>query len=217
MFFLQPGHFGQFDKKKLRDFVCSWEKLYQDNINIYGYEKVIDYFSELNIDGTLSKDNVIRLLRWKDPKYLTDTICSGPNKNKENERVKRVLDSLSEISKFRNDEIKESEFLETTKRIFSSGIIWKLFLFHIARPLEYPIADQHVFRVYALHRKEAKPQSFDQYLEYKCYFDELATSFLEAVGKNDASRIERLRERKRLDNALVAFGQFLKKYTPPTR
>ena len=91
--------------------------------------------------------------------------------------------------------------------LFERGIVFRAFLLHIAKPHICPIADQHVFRAYALQTKKPpdwKSDDWEAYDGYKAYFHKIA----------DAMKIERttynVKALKEIDNALMVFGQFLK-------
>jgi hypothetical protein len=148
-------------------------------------------------------------LRWKDPHRLTQEILTGPNKGKENHVVSDVLQRLDKINGFRQGEVTEDEIHAVTDSVFSSGIVFRVFLLHIAKPHIYPISDQHVFRTYKLHTKKPatwKPDIWKAYDEYRVYFHGIA----------DAMDVQRttsnIMELKRIDNALMVFGKFLKSY-----
>jgi antitoxin (DNA-binding transcriptional repressor) of toxin-antitoxin stability system len=205
----------EFRSEQAGEFVRYWSPFYQYDVKLFGSpESNINYHDELNICdgvlGDLTKENVRRLLRWKDPHILTQEILTGPKKGTENPRVSRVLHRLDDINRFRRGEITEVEIRDVADSLFSSGIgiVFRAFLLHIARPHIYPIADQHVFRACALHTKKPanwKPNSWKAYEEYRNYFHGIA----------DAMRIERttsnIENLKKIDNALWAFGKFLKR------
>ena len=204
-----------FRSERVGDFVRYWSEFYKYDVKIFGSNsKSIDYFRELNIRDNeslcdLTKENIQRLLRWKDPHILTQVIMTGPHRGKDNPRVKRVLDRLDDINRFRRGEVEESDVCALADSIFSSGIVFRVFLLHIAKPHMYPIADQHVFRAYGLDAKKPdnwKPDSWTEYNEYRGHFHRIA----DAIGiQRTIGNIENL---KKIDNALWAFGKFLKSY-----
>jgi hypothetical protein len=208
MYVLSLSDIASFDLKNAPDFVAFWNRF-------YGYEATlpeekkrrIDYFSELKLEGDLSEQNVRRLLRWKDPRFLTD-----PKKgtNEPNKKVRRVLQNLSVINSFRRSEKTEDEMRHAAENIFQSPkIVWRAFLLHIAKPHAYPIADQNVFRSYCLHTDVPEPQTWQSYTEYSNYFGEIAATM------KIARTPENVRELKKIDNALYVFGQFLASYYKP--
>jgi hypothetical protein len=209
MFLLEPVRFREFDKSRIRWFVQWWELFYNGDVKEYGSRVSIDYFLELNTAGPLSQANITSLLRWKDPRFLT---YEGKSNGQKNKRVQRVLDKIDVLNRFRAGSLDEQQFGQDVGTIFPQGLVWQLFLFHIARPFEYPIADQNVFRAYALHTGNAVPKDSHGYRNYVIYFRELTDAFLTSTENVTLQGIDRLRQTKRIDNALIAFGQFLSNY-----
>jgi len=213
MFVLNNEEFGNFDLVNAHEFVTYWNALYIGKpARIVGAEERIDYFSELNMDHALNEENIIRLLRWKDPRRLTHPILSGPNEGNPNQQVQLVLESMDSLNGFRDGNISEDDFIEIASQIFPNGHVWTIFLFHICRPVEYPIADQHVFRAFFRHMDvvpcdgQRLAAMWKTYLGYVDYF----MGIFQAVHQDPAQDI--VQTMKHVDNALVAFGQFLKKY-----
>jgi hypothetical protein len=172
----------------------------------YKSTEEIDYFSELNLNNDLTKENVVNLLRWKDKTYLTEEI-KRDNKIVTNDKVDKVVAQLSQLNKFRRSEITPDAFKKITGQFFPNGVIWKIFIFHICKPLCYPIADQHVFRSYSRHKGCTLRIGWEKYQKYREYFkDNIQALYGESITINE------LYKRKRLDNALMVYGQFLKKY-----
>lgn len=210
MFFLNLERFTDFNADELNQFVNCWASYYRYSVKkmtLSGKvsDEEIDYFSEINFNNDLTQENVINLLRWKDPKYLSNHILSGPNEGSSNDRVDRVVDKLSELNQFRRSEITSDDFKKITSQFFPNGIIWEIFIFHICKPLSYPIADQHVFRSYHYHNNCQLNDGWEKYEKYRKYFHGMFKMMPETIG-------DELHRRKKLDNALMAYGQFLKKY-----
>ena len=204
MYTLNTSQFGNYDIDRAEDFVSFWQTYYRYSVKFLGSSREIDYFHELNVGSKLSEGNIRNLLRWKDPRYLTSQILSGPNKGGLNGRVERVIEATTELNRFRYNEISEDEFRSVVSRMFPSGPIWQIFIFHICKPISYPIADQHVYRSFSYHRGRGTPNSWESYLVYADYFDSICNSC--NFAQDD------MVERKRVDNALMAYGQFLKNY-----
>lgn len=202
MYVLNRDAFRSVDTNRIVQFVECWDRYYDG-------DDIVEYLSELNIGNDLSEQNVTRLLRWKDPLRLTH-----PRKTdgKPNPRVIRVLQQLDKLNEFRNGKLDANEFQSITNSLFPNGIIWQLFLFHLARPAEWPIADQHVFRAYSVMFGEEVPGSIAAFGGYAKKFQELAVKFRASVGIDDTDLASVVQANKRLDNALFAFGQFLASY-----
>jgi len=194
------------DLGNAQEFVQFWSQFYVYHIRILGGAADIDYIAELNLQHDLTQQNCQRLMRWKDPQFLTHQILNGPNQGQVNPRVERVLDVLPQINAFRNENLTEAQFLDCTGNVFPNGLVWQVFLFHIARPDIYPIADQHVFRTFCLHRQAQHEDTWQFYQQYRAYFAAIAN----ACGIPRTH--ENVAELKEIDNALMVFGQFLGRY-----
>jgi hypothetical protein len=206
MFCLNRDDFRRRDEAQLAGFVICWERYYRGSVPVSPTDAtLIDYEAELNIQGALTDQNVARLLRWKDPRMLTHPKVDGTN----NHRVENVLAQLDAINQFRNGILDQQAFAQTTAGIFPNGIVWQLFLFHIARPWEWPIADQHVFRAHAVLFDQPAPQTLADFEQYRNNFAQLAQALPDI---HNGSRVDIVRRNKRLDDALMSYGQFLLAY-----
>ena len=129
----------------------------------------------------------------------------------------KVLERRDDINKFRESSIGTGidDFKRVTKEIFPVGFVWPIFLFHIARPHEFPIADRNVFKSYSLHKQAKIPENWTEYENYIDYFFQvaIAANIVSEKPRGDESNlIGIVKELKRVDNALVAFGQFVYSY-----
>jgi hypothetical protein len=207
MYTISLSDIAKFDLADAPCFVDFWNQFYEEGApTVLGTQERIDYFAELNLGSNLTEENVRRLLRWKDPHQLTHRILSGPNEGRDNPRVVKVLADLTAINRFRNGQSTEEEMRRKAEQIFQSGIVFRAFLLHIARPHEHPIGDENVFRAYSLHTGQQLEDTWDTYAGYSDYFRRIAR----AMGV--AQRADNIRELKRIDNALLTFGQFLRTY-----
>jgi hypothetical protein len=211
VFFLDRRKFHGADMSAVANFVASWERYYRDSVSLSPTNtQPIDYFAELNLVGDLAVENVTRLLRWKDPRMLThprlleETAVDNP-------RVVRVLNRLDTLNGFRRGDIDQESFAEIISNVFPNGPVWRLFLFHLARPWEWPIADQHVFRAHSALFGTQTPLTLAGYQRYRSSFINLA-SHLRSKATNDEGHSAVVASHKRLDNALMAYGQFLHAY-----
>lgn len=114
MFTLDSNQFREFDLRRARQFIDFWSKFYRsDTTKAFHSDEVIDYFKELNLGNRLTEQNVKRLLRWKDPRMLTEEKLSGLNKGEKNEKVMKVIGKLSKINGFRNALLAFGQFLRS--------------------------------------------------------------------------------------------------------
>jgi len=200
MFTLNRNDFHGADTNRLVEFVECWNRYYGGDDD--------EYLAALNLGNDLTKPHIARLLRWKDPRFLT-------RRNRDdapNLRVERVLAQTVAINDFRNGRIDAGDFETLTRSIFPNGIIWQLFLFHIARPRDWPIADRNVFHSYSALFNVDIPDSIVAYRSYANAFHKLASTLRRAMRIDNTDLTRVVMANKRLDNALVAFGQFLGTY-----
>jgi hypothetical protein len=214
LFIVSPLDLKRFDVSRARQFVDFWSGFYTYNVTIAPTSKdPINYFSELNLQSDLTEQNLRRLLRWKDPRYLSDPMLTKAELvgREQNQKLQRALECLGELNKFRRDLVSEEEMRRTTDKVFPKGLVYQVFLFNIAKPYSYPIADQHVFRAFGVHKNfNFKPRvSWDEYMRYRSYFSEIA----KALSLEEA--LHHVPELKKIDDALMVFGQFLKAYNSP--
>ena len=199
MFIPDQKGFGDNTTENLESFVSYWSQFYIETPNDI-YDKPINYLAELNFNENLTEENVQKLLRWKSPRHLTRINKDG----KENSKVRKAISGINTINKFRNNQITDRDFLCFTGDVFPNGFVYRAFLFHIARPVEYPIWDQHVARVHAHLTNRENTVDWSHYESYRSWFANLKT----------ALKSEDMAKTKRIDDALMAFGQFLAKYSP---
>lgn len=210
MFLLNREEFRGVNTSIVADFVSCWERYYRNPISVSPTNNVaIDYFSELNLFGDLTVDNVTLLLRWKDPRMLTHP--KATDGTTDNPRVVRVLNHIDTLNAFRHGNINQEAFTKVTRKIFPNGPIWRQFLFHVARPWERPIADQHVFRAHAALFGIDIPLTPDGFQLYSSNFMKLARH-LDPTMTDSADYSAIVALHKRLDSALMAYGQFLSAY-----
>jgi hypothetical protein len=216
MFILNSKQLAEFDLNKAKQFVSYWGKPYSfTKVKDFNTKENIDYIEELNIGARLTENNINRLLRWKDPRMLTEKILSGPDKGKDNRKVIKVLERRNTINEFREGTLGIEEFKIITEEIFPNGFVWKVFLFHIARPFEFPIADRNVFQSFSIQKKTIIPTDWKGYKNYVDYFFQVAIAaniIFEKPRGNESNLKEIVKELKKVDNAIFIFGQFLNSY-----
>ena len=218
MFVITSSKLREFDINKAREFIDYWGRPHTfASVKCYDSDEEVNYIEELNIGNRLTEQNIKRLLRWKDPRMLTEKTLSGPDEGKDNKRVLKVLERRDDINQFRESSIGTGidDFKRIVEEIFPVGFVWPIFLFHIARPHEFPIADRNVFKSYSLHRQVKIPENWIEYEDYIDYFFQIAIAaniVNEKLQGNEPNLVEIVKELKMVDNALVAFGQFMYSY-----
>jgi len=175
----------------LKEFISYWGQFYNEN----KYPDNI-YKKNLMKEGEIQENNIVPLLEWKNGKRLS---------KRKKSIASNIIKNLQRFNQFRSKkEIKEEDFKkfwDFISNIVKTGLVWRVFLLHIARPHDYPIVDQHVLRAYYFitHDKMIEPKrSLETYFSYRNFFFKIV--------KNSS------RDCREVDKALMAFGQFLKKY-----
>lgn len=168
---------------KLREFVPFWSNCYIDPREKF-------YTTTLNKNKLIAND--IRLLfEWKNGGKLSRIKAKI---------VDSIIGKINIVNKLKenfNQDIFDNEFC------FIKGAIWKIFLLHVINQKKFPIFDQHVYRSYCfLTEGKIKEIPYVNAAKEKFYFDIYVNFFNELVAKGV--------NRKKLDEALWAFGKFLK-------
>jgi len=170
------------------EFVSFWARFYEEG----KYPDSI-YKANLNQGRPLQQANIKPLLEWKNGRPLS--------KKKQKIAIK-IIKNLPRFNEFRFltkvPAMGFEQFWRLLSNIVKTGLVWRVFLLHITRPEDYPIADQHVFRAYhyLISGKIAEPeQTLQRYESYRTFFRNL----VDRSGK----------EHRQVDKALMCFGQFL--------
>ena len=194
MFSFTKKQLQEFDLSKIKFFIEFWNKFYDDKK--YNLD---EYYQNLNIENGLSQlsdKNIINLLKWKDKKHFSD------------EKISKVISKIQDINDFRFGTISEDDFSKIS--FFKSGNgVWNVFIKHIAQPFNFPLYDQHVFRSYCYHKNVSQDKIKLEYNNYKKYFFDI---YQKLYGNIKATDIQTLKNMKIIDNSLMAYGEFLKKY-----
>jgi hypothetical protein len=172
-------------KRKLnwREFIKFWSQFYDDSKHP-DEEFYYPYINDLS-----KKDSLNKLWLWKmDCRFYRI----------HHRKVVLINKSKDIIINFRNFKPRFEDLCNFSRKIFSTGIVYQVFLMHICRPEEYPIFDQHVFRAFIfLTRKKIVdiPKDIQDYLNYR--------KFVFQIQKKYKIKL------RDIDKALMAFGQFL--------
>lgn len=162
-------------------FVELWSK-------VYFYKNSEKYSNNIGLEK-LENNNLIELYEWKNGMELSP---------KKDISFQNILLKIDQINKF-----KEDFDLDEFKREFGKmSAVWKIFLLHIIRPFKYPIYDQHIHRAYNFLQKNFA--RIDNTISNKDKENFYFNTYLPFI--NDYKDIEL----KKLDEAMFAFGRFLK-------
>ena len=177
----------------LERFIQFWSNFYIDPKE-KRYTKIIEreksYGKSIAKDTLTAKDIMI-LYEWK-------------NGGKFSKAKAQIVESIIAKIKVVN-ELKTSFSQDNFNKEFAfmRGVIWKIFLLHIIKQNRFPIFDQNVCRsYYFLVEGKRKEIPYANAKKEKFYFDSYISFFNKLSGKGI--------NRKEIDEALWAFGKFLK-------
>jgi hypothetical protein len=190
-------YYRLFKECHANEFIAYWEQFY--------YSKIPDqvYQANLNIGGELTQSNIDILWRWKNERYGIPKIAP----------TNRIL---PEINTFRRlpttTEEAEQSFWQKASTVSASGITWQVFIFHIVRPEDYPILDQHVMRAFLCLREGyvyLNPKQISSpcrsYPRFRTIYYPYRDFFFKLMKEGSCS------QPKAADRALWAFGKHLKR------
>lgn len=179
-----------------QEFVGFWQQFYQSKIS----DEV--YHANLNLGGDLSAGNISLLWRWKNERYGLRLL----------EPTKAILPDINAFRRLAQVSTPEERSFWQKAFGVTPGIVWQVFLFHMARPQDYPIFDQHVMTAFfAINQgyiyrrpKEARAICL-KYEKFRSAYGGYRDFFFKLVDEADAP------EPKAVDRALWAFGRHLKR------
>ena len=166
-----------------QEFVEQWRALYD-----YGHEHL---YADAIGKPQFSVSDVEGLFLWKNGQPLSA---------KKAKTVRSITDRIQVVN-----QLKSSLDMDTFQEQFDAiSAIWKIFLLHIIAPRTFPIFDQHVYRAYCFLQtgsiQEIPPANPTK---EKVYFQQYVPFFNALQPVCETSR-------KQVDEALWAFGRFLK-------
>ena len=177
----------------VKEFVEFWSPLYS-----YGDGT---YSENIGLGADLTRDQVRRLMEWK----------SGLRHAKRAREVAERVD-VEALNEYRSMDKDDSETLDALYRTVArpavkNGIVWRIMLCHIARPLDYPIYDINVWHAWGCMAGWLQQKHLTQVpTKFETYRDEYRPFFLELQSGLNASTISDIRA---LDRALFSLGQFV--------
>jgi len=151
------------------------------------------YFDAIN-QTFFKRDSLLALFEWKNGSRLS----AYKLKSFEN----KICSKIEIINYFKNDSnFNIKSFLAEFSNV---SVIWKIFLLHIIKPNKYSIFDQHVYRAYYfIENSQVRELVNDEKEKERVYFEEYC-DFIENIQSECNLPL------KKIDEALWAFGKFLK-------
>lgn len=179
------------NKSDVKEFVEFWNQFYKADQK--------EYIENLHLGSALTERNIRKLIAWKMPAISKKS------------SIQKALRIRRYINTFRSGDITEEEMDKKLKQVIPSGTnVLRVFIKHIAKPTAYPIYDQHVFRAYCKEVGGKSSEIAEKYDAYRAFFFSIY-KILYGEHKDDNSKAT-VENMKRIDNALMAYGQFLAVY-----
>ncbi len=180
-------------------FISSWSSQYKSSEkkelrSLYKKNIKLKRFTSFNLE---------ELFAWKNGIVSRDGAKVKMSKTKR-KFLNNVLKHREDINELKSkwDIVRFDEIFKPTEH----AAIWNSFLMHIIRPNEYPIFDQHVYRsFYYLKTDRVQELKGSNKKRTEIYREDYLPFFLQIKGKSK----KRL---KSVDEAMWAFGKFLKSY-----
>lgn len=179
-----------FRQGSLGDFIKFWSGAYSSPLEAL-YERIDK--------PQFNADDITHLFIWKN-----GSVLSGKKQESVNKIVTK-LDVINQLKQNYDEEIFQSHFRDMTA-------IWKIFLQHIISPDRFPIFDMHVYRAYQYlingvikeieDDLEPIPNTHIERVKEALYANQYAP-FARNLAQDGIPP-------KRVDEALWAFGKFLK-------
>jgi hypothetical protein len=173
------------NKGTVNQFIDCWSKYY----NYSGNEI---YFKHLN-KCKIEAEDIRELFKWKNNMRLSI--------KKDISIETKIIPRLSILNDLKKE--KDIVFKTISDAFYNVPAIWRIFLAHIIKPNTFPIFDQHVYRAMIYlqtnkieelkNRDKAKLEKYEY--EYLRFFNDISS---------------KISDYKKYDEAMWAFGKFLK-------
>ena len=165
------------------------------------------FINNINLNEDLTDENIKELLQWKQQYFVK-------------KYWKTLVEIKERVNNFRYRELSDpfgQEFIEFYNRITpisTEGPIIIFFIIHIAKPLVYPIIDQHVVRAFKFFEEgvihsvsNLKKEEFEKndFAFFKCY----RKFFLELIDKCGLP-VKDINSHRNVDRSLWSCGKYLK-------
>jgi hypothetical protein len=190
----------------MEEFIRFWSPLYS-----YQPKSTIttETYSRLVQEPMFTSEQLLHLFEWKNGMSLS------PGKRKYvDQHIIANLDFINDLKRYPPPEEEWKDVIRKFRREGSGQtFIWDLFLLHLISPNTHPIFDQHTFRAYSVLQL-GLIQEINDYILAKKQSGNSKDFMLDFYFQKYVPFYNRNRlpgtEPKQLDNALFAFGQFLK-------
>lgn len=179
------------ETNNLSEFIQYWK-------NLYHYPDEGKYKDNIRLD-ILTSEQLTALFTWKNGMTL-----EGSGKKEQSFKTK-ILSRLDYINQYKKnpDAAKEIDLAKFIKEFADVSAVWGIFVLHIIQPDFYPIYDQHVHRAHEFITGgdwESITNTISNQEKIDFYFNHYLP-FVQGLGNIN---------RKEMDEAFFAFGQFLK-------
>ena len=176
----------------LQSFIDFWSRYYINTVNTL--EKENEYYVSPISSVELEYDTLILLYKWKNGSILS--------KLKEKAFNEKIISRLDELNNLKSGGIKSIDDVQVICPDLSA--IWLIFLTHIIDKESFPIFDMHVYRAYnylktgiVLEIPDKNEVKLKLYKDYLKYYNSLRPQ---------------IKDYKKWDEAMWAFGKFLSRY-----
>jgi hypothetical protein len=175
----------QAQETDLPKFIDFWSRLYR-----YPQENL---YNSTIAKSQFDADDLQNLFKWKNGMDLS--------KKKQHSLDRKIKFKIKLINNMKlQPDFELEQFLSEFNHLTA---VWKIFLLHIIKPLQYPIYDQHINRAYnfvhGLEYRHISASSMTCKSKEEFYFN----TYLGFIGSQGNINL------KKIDEAFFALGQFL--------
>lgn len=178
----------------LKGFVDCWSAM-------YGSPPVERLYSDRIGKKQFDADDIRQLYRWKN-----GTNLSQDKQTSVERQFVAKLDVINSLKQSYDANVFDEHFGSAT------GAVWKIFLRHIISPNEFPIFDQHVFRAhyFLVNGVVREIEESLEIVSYSKQEQEKENLYMNSYAPFARSLMQDDIPSKKVDEAMVTFGQFLK-------
>jgi len=188
---IQQFPVAEFRQTDFQSFINYWSRYYN-----YKPEHENEFYHIPIASTTLNRNDLLKLFEWKNGSVLSARKAKSFND--------KIISRLSELNEIKSRGIESVKDVQKIRPDLSA--IWLIFLTHIIDKQSFPIFDMHVFRAYnylttntILEISNNDTKKLLQYDSYLSYYNALKPQ---------------IKDYKKWDEAMWAFGKFLSRYKP---